>query len=40
VELTRERAEHLRLKEQVRGRYSFGNVVGQSKKMKDLFELI
>src|SRR6185503_19343665 len=40
VELTRERAEHLRLKEQMRGRYSFGNVVGQSKKMKDLFELI
>src|SRR5678815_1768032 len=40
VELTRERAEHLRLKEQVRGRYSFGNVIGQSKKMKDLFELI
>src|SRR6188474_285303 len=40
VELTRERAEHVRLKEQIRGRYSFGNVVGQSKKMKDLFELI
>ena len=40
VELTRERAEHLRLKEQVRGRYAFGNVIGQSKKMKDLFELI
>ena len=24
----------------MRGRYSFGNVIGQSKKMKDLFELI
>src|SRR5687767_1829148 len=39
-DLTRERAEHLRLKEQVRGRYSFGSVIGQSKKMKDLFELV
>ena len=36
----RERAEHQQLKEQVRGQYSFANVVGQSKAMKDLFELI
>ncbi|HET8585817.1 MAG TPA: sigma-54 dependent transcriptional regulator, partial [Casimicrobiaceae bacterium] len=28
------------LKEQIRGQYSFSNIVGQSKKMKDLFELI
>jgi DNA-binding NtrC family response regulator len=36
----RERAEHQQLKEQVRGQYSFANVVGQSKGMKELFELI
>ena len=36
----RERAEHQQLKEQVRGQYSFANVVGQSKSMKELFELI
>ena len=36
----RERAEHQQLKDQVRGQYSFSNVVGQSKAMKDLFELI
>src|SRR5687768_9294450 len=39
-ERMRERAEHQQLKEQVRGQYSFANVVGQSKAMKDLFELI
>ena len=39
-ERLRERAEHQQLKEQVRGQYSFANVVGQSKAMKDLFELI
>src|SRR5688500_12323030 len=39
-ERMRERAEHQQLKEQVRGQYSFSNVVGQSKGMKDLFELI
>src|SRR5436190_21298901 len=37
---TQERAEHQQLKEQIRGQYSFANIVGQSKKMKDLFELI
>jgi transcriptional regulator with PAS, ATPase and Fis domain len=28
------------LKEQIRGQYSFANIVGQSKKMKELFELV
>ena len=37
---TQEKAEHQQLKEQVRGQYSFANIVGQSKKMKDLFELV
>jgi DNA-binding NtrC family response regulator len=37
---TRERAEFQHLREQVSSRYSVANVVGQSKKMKDLFELI
>jgi DNA-binding NtrC family response regulator len=37
---TRERAEYRHLRDQVSSRYSVANVVGQSKKMKDLFELI
>jgi DNA-binding NtrC family response regulator len=37
---TQEKAEHQQLKEQIRGQYSFSNIVGQSKKMKDLFELV
>jgi DNA-binding NtrC family response regulator len=37
---TQERAEHQRLKDQIRGQYSFANIIGQSRKMKDLFELI
>ena len=40
LDRTQERAEHQQLKEQIRGQYSFANIVGQSKKMKDLFELI
>jgi DNA-binding NtrC family response regulator len=40
LERMRERAEHQQLKEQVRGQYSFANVVGQSKCMKELFDLI
>src|SRR6187397_1266351 len=40
VDRTQERAEHQQLKEQIRGQYSFANIVGQSKKMKDLFELV
>jgi DNA-binding NtrC family response regulator len=35
-----ERAEHQHLREQIRGQYSFSNVIGQSRVMKDLFELI
>ncbi len=35
-----ERAEHRQLKAQIRGQYSFAGIVGQSKRMKDLFELI
>jgi DNA-binding NtrC family response regulator len=37
---TEERAEHQHLREQIRGQYSFANVIGQSRVMKDLFELI
>jgi transcriptional regulator with PAS, ATPase and Fis domain len=37
---TEERAEHQHLREQIRGQYSFSNVIGQSRLMKDLFELI
>src|SRR5215207_1541852 len=40
IDRGQERAEHQQLKEQIRGQYSFANIVGQSKKMKDLFELI
>ena len=40
IEQTQEKAEHRQLKEQIRGQYSFANIVGQSKKMKDLFELV
>ena len=40
IDRTQERAEHQQLKEKVSGRYTFANVVGQSKKMTDLFELI
>ena len=35
-----ERAEHQHLREQIRGQYSFANVIGQSRVMKELFELI
>src|SRR4051812_44322514 len=40
IDRTQERAEHQQIKEQIRGQYSFANIVGQSKKMKDLFELV
>ena len=40
MDRNQERAEFQQLKEQIRGQYSFANIVGQSKKMKDLFELI
>src|ERR1044072_4522422 len=38
IDRTQERAEHQQLKDQIRGQYSFANIVGQSKKMKELFE--
>jgi len=37
---TEERAEHQHLREQIRDQYSFANVIGQSRLMKDLFDLI
>jgi len=37
---TDERAAHQQLREQIRGQYSFANVVGQSRVMKDLFDLV
>jgi DNA-binding NtrC family response regulator len=40
IEQSQEKAEHKQLKEQIRGQYSFANIVGQSKKMKELFELV
>jgi DNA-binding NtrC family response regulator len=40
IEQGQEKAEHKQLKEQIRGQYSFANIVGQSKKMKELFELV
>jgi DNA-binding NtrC family response regulator len=35
-----ERAQHERLKEQVRDQYAFHNIIGKSKKMRDQFELV
>jgi DNA-binding NtrC family response regulator len=35
-----ERAQHERLKEQVRDQYSFHNIIGKSKKMRELFDLV
>ena len=35
-----ERAQHERLKEQVRDQYAFHNIIGKSKKMRELFELV
>ncbi|MBI4885484.1 MAG: sigma-54-dependent Fis family transcriptional regulator [Acidobacteria bacterium] len=40
IEQTQARAEHTQLKERIRGQYSLANVVGQSKKMRELFELV
>ncbi len=40
TDLQVERAQHARLKEQVRDQYAFSNIVGKSKKMRELFELI
>ncbi|HET9703331.1 MAG TPA: sigma-54 dependent transcriptional regulator [Vicinamibacterales bacterium] len=38
--LQSERAQHERLKEQVREQYNFSNIIGKSKKMRELFELV
>jgi len=35
-----ERARHEQLKEQVRDQYAFHNIIGKSKKMRELFELV
>jgi DNA-binding NtrC family response regulator len=35
-----ERHEHEQLKEQLRSQYSFSNIIGKSKKMRELFELV
>ena len=35
-----ERAQHQRLKEQMRDQYAFSNLIGKSKKMRELFDLI
>jgi DNA-binding NtrC family response regulator len=35
-----ERQQHEQLKEQVRSQYSFSNIIGKSKKMRELFELV
>lgn len=35
-----ERSQHQRLKEQMRDQYAFSNLIGKSKKMRELFELI
>ena len=39
-ELQSERAQHERLKEQVRDQYAFSNIIGKSENMRDLFELV
>ena len=35
-----ERAQNERLKEQMRGQYAFANIVGRSKNMRELFDLV
>jgi DNA-binding NtrC family response regulator len=40
TDLLVERAQHERLKERVRDQYAFSNIIGKSKKMRELFELI
>src|SRR6187397_2146091 len=40
MDRTQERAEHQQLKDQIRGQYSFNNIVGQSKKMHEVLELV
>ncbi len=38
--LHEERLQHEQLKEQVRSQYSFSSIIGKSKKMRELFELV
>ena len=38
--LADERREHESLREQVRGQYSFASIIGKSKQMRELFELV
>ena len=40
TDLQVERAQHERLKEKVRDQYAFSNIIGKSKKMRELFELV
>jgi DNA-binding NtrC family response regulator len=40
TDLQVERAQHERLKEKVRDQYAFSSIIGKSKKMRELFELI
>jgi DNA-binding NtrC family response regulator len=40
TDLQLERAQHQRLREQMREQYSFSNIIGKSKKIRELFELI
>ena len=40
TDLQVEREQHERLKEQVRDQYAFSNIIGKSKKMRELFELV
>ena len=39
MDLRGERAQHERLKEQMRDQYAFSNIIGRSKNMRELFEL-
>jgi DNA-binding NtrC family response regulator len=40
IALHDERLQHAQLREQVQSQYSFSNIIGKSKKMRELFELI
>ena len=40
TELQVERARHERLREHVRDQYAFSNIIGKSRKMRELFELV
>jgi DNA-binding NtrC family response regulator len=40
VALHDERRQHQQLRDQMRGQYAFSNIIGKSKKMRELFELV